>query len=120
MARPSGTPGKKKVAFPLLSRIESLPVLLAILCFGILAGAGPELRSSRYVFEPPWLLLVLNTVFITGLGVLITALCFRSFLRRVFKCAAPGLRRACVRPDLPDLWVDDPPSPRAGRSGNGS
>lgn len=84
MARPSGTPGKKKVAFPLLSRIESLPVLLAILCFGILAGAGPELRSSRYVFEPPWLLLVLNTVFITGLGVLITALCFRSFLRGGF------------------------------------
>ena len=74
MARPSGTPGKKKVAFPLLSRIESLPVLLAILCFGILAGAGPELRSSRYVFEPPWLLLVLNTVFITGLGVLISGL----------------------------------------------
>ena len=60
------------------------PLLLFILFFAILDGAGPELRSAKYVFEPPWLLFTLNTVFITGLGLLIAWLCFRSFLRGGF------------------------------------
>ena len=60
------------------------PLLLFILFFIILYAAGPELRSAKYVFEPPWLLFTLNTVFITGLCLLIAWLCFRSFLRGGF------------------------------------
>ena len=47
-------------------------------------GPVPELRSAKYVFEPPWLLFALNTVFITGLCLLVAWLCFRSFLRGGF------------------------------------
>ena len=60
------------------------PLLLFILFFAILYAAGPELRSAKYVFDPPWLLFALNTVFITGLDLLIAWLCFRSFLRGGF------------------------------------
>ena len=60
------------------------PLLLFVLFYAILFGAGPELRSAIYVFEPPWLLFTLNAVFITGLGVLIAWLCFRIFLRGGF------------------------------------
>ena len=84
MAHRSEMPGKERMVFPLLNRLESLPVLLFILFFTILCLAGPDLRSSQYVYEPPWLLLTLNAVFITGLGLLIAALCFRSFLHSGF------------------------------------
>ena len=75
---------KKRLLSELFSRPESLPLLLFILFFAILYGAGPELRSSKYIFDPPWLLFALNTVFITGLCLLIAWLCFRSFLRGGF------------------------------------
>jgi PAS domain S-box-containing protein len=75
---------KKRILSELFGRPESLPVLLFVLLFTVLYGAGPELRSAKYVFEPPWLLFTLNTVFITGLCLLIAGLCFRSFLRGGF------------------------------------
>jgi len=75
---------KKGILSDIFGRPESLPVVLFILFFTILYGAGPELRSAKYVFEPSWLLFTLNAIFITGLGVLIAWLCFRSFLRGGF------------------------------------
>ena len=84
MHHPAERSEKKRILSDLFSRPESLPVVLFILFYAILYGAGPELRSSKYVFEPPWLLFTLNTVFITGLGLLIAWLCFRSFLRGGF------------------------------------
>ncbi len=84
MQHPAERSEKKRILSDLLGRPESLPVVLFILFFAILYGAGPELRSAKYVFEPPWLLFTLNTVFITGLGLLIAWLCFRSFLRGGF------------------------------------
>jgi PAS domain S-box-containing protein len=75
---------KKPFLSELFGEPESLPLLLFILFFAILFGAGPELRSEKYVFEPPWLLFTLNSVFITGLCLLIAGLCFRSFLRGGF------------------------------------
>ena len=84
MQHPAERSEKKRFLSDLFSRPESLPFVLFILFYAILFGAGPELRSSNYVFEPPWLLFTLNTVFITGLGVLIAWLCFRIFLRGGF------------------------------------
>ena len=84
MQHPAERSEKKGILSDLFSRPESLPFALFILFYAILFGAGPELRSSIYVFEPPWLLFTLNTVFITGLGVLIAWLCFRLFLRGGF------------------------------------
>ena len=55
-----------------------------ILLFAILYAADPGLRSAKHVFEPPWLLFTLNTVFITGLCLLIAWLSFRSYLRGGF------------------------------------
>jgi PAS domain S-box-containing protein len=75
---------KKRFLSELFGKPESLPMLLFILFFAILFGAGPELRSAKYVFEPPWLLFTLNSFFITGLCLLIAGLCFRSFLRGGF------------------------------------
>ena len=75
---------KKRILSELFGRPESLPVLLVVLLFTVLCVAGPELRSAKYVFEPPWLLFTLNTVLITGLCLLIAGLCFRSFLRGGF------------------------------------
>ena len=75
---------KKRLLSELFSRPESLPLLLFILFFAILYGAGPDLRSSKFIFDPPWLLFALNTVFVTGLCLLIAGLCFRSFLRGGF------------------------------------
>jgi len=72
---------QKRFLSDLFSRPESLPLLLFILFFAILYGAGPDLRSSKFIFDPPWLLIVLNTVFVMGLCLLIAGLCFRSFLR---------------------------------------
>ena len=73
--------GKNRIGLPLLNRPESIPVLLFILLFLILYSAGPDLRSWKYVVEPPWLLFALNTVFITGLCLLVAWLCLRSYLR---------------------------------------
>ena len=84
MGHPAERSEKKRFLSDLFGRPESLPLLLFILFFVILYAAGPELRSSKYVFEPPWLLFALNTVFITGLCLLIAWLCFRSFLRGGF------------------------------------
>ena len=75
---------KKRLLSELFGKPESLPVLLFLLLFVILYAAGPELRSSKYVFDAPWLLFALNTFFITGLGLLIAGLCFRSYLRGGF------------------------------------
>jgi PAS domain S-box-containing protein len=75
---------KKRLLSDLFNRLESLPLLLFILFFVILDAAGPELRSAKYVFDPPGLLFALNSVFITGLTLLIAWLCFRSFLRGGF------------------------------------
>jgi PAS domain S-box-containing protein len=75
---------KKRLLSELFSRPESLPLLLFILFFAILYGAGPDLRSSKFIFDPPWLLFALNTVFVMGLCLLIAWLCFRSFLRGGF------------------------------------
>ena len=84
MQHPAERSEKKRFLSDLFSRPESLPVLLFILFYAILFGAGPELRSAKYVFEPPWLLFTLNAVFITGLCLLIAWLCFRSFLHGGF------------------------------------
>ena len=84
MQHPADGSERKGILSDIFGRPESLPVVLFILFFTILYGVGPELRSSNYVFEPPWLLFTLNTVFITGLGVLIAWLCFRTFLRGGF------------------------------------
>jgi PAS domain S-box-containing protein len=75
---------KKRFLSELFGSTESLPVLLLTLFIALLYAAGPDLRSAKYVIEPPWLLFTLNTVFITGLCLLIAALCFRSFLRGGF------------------------------------
>jgi PAS domain S-box-containing protein len=75
---------KKRLLSELFSRPESLPVLLFLLLFVILYAAGPDLRSSKYVFDAHWLLFALNAFFITGLGLLIAGLCFRSYLRGGF------------------------------------
>jgi PAS domain S-box-containing protein len=84
MGHSAAGPEKKPFLSELFGKPESLPILLFILFFAILFGAGPELRSAKYVFEPPWLLFTLNSVFITGLCLLIAGLCFRSFLRGGF------------------------------------
>ena len=84
MQHPAERSEKKRFLSDLFGRPESLPLLLFILFFVVLGAADPELRSAKYVFEPPWLLFTLNTVFITGLGLLIAWLCFRSFLRGGF------------------------------------
>ena len=84
MGHPAEGSEKKRFLSDLFGRPESLPFVLFILFYAILFGAGPELRSAKYVFEPPWLLFTLNTVFITGLCLLIAGLCFRSFLRGGF------------------------------------
>ena len=84
MQHPAERSEKKRILSDLLGRPETLPFLLFILFFVILYAAGPELRSSKYVFEPTWLLFALNTVFITGLCLLIAVLCFRIFLRGGF------------------------------------
>lgn len=84
MQHPAERSEKKRILSDLFSRPESLPVVLFILFFTILYGAGPELRSAKYVFEPPWLLFTLNTVFVTGLGLLVAWLCLRIFLRGGF------------------------------------
>ena len=84
MQHPAERSEKKWILTDLLGRPETLPFLLFILFFVILYAAGPELRSSKYVFEPTGLLFALNTVFITGLCLLIAVLCFRIFLRGGF------------------------------------
>jgi PAS domain S-box-containing protein len=84
MQHPAERSEKKRFLSDLFSRPESLPLLLFILFFAILYGAGPDLRSSKFIFDPPWLLIVLNTVFVMGLCLLIAGLCFRSFLRGGF------------------------------------
>ncbi len=76
--------GKKWFWPDLFGKPDTLPVFLFILFFVILFAAGPELRSTKHTFEPPWLIFVLNTVFITVLCLLIAGLCFRSFLRGGF------------------------------------
>jgi len=75
---------RKRFLSGLFGKPESLPVLLLVLFFAILFAASPELRSSKYVFDPPWLLFAMNTVFTTGLCLLIAWLSFRSFLRGGF------------------------------------
>lgn len=77
-------PGKKRILLPLLNRAEFIPVALFILFFAVLYSAGPDLRSGKYVFEPPWLLFALNTVFVTGLCLLVAWLSIRSYLRGGF------------------------------------
>ena len=84
MQHPAERSEKKRFLSDLFGRPESLPLLLFILFFVVLGAADPELRSAKYVFDPPWLLFTLNTVFITGLCLLIAWLCFRSFLRGGF------------------------------------
>jgi PAS domain S-box-containing protein len=84
MQHPVERSEKKRFLSDLFNRPESLPLLLFILFFVILDAAGPELRSAEYVFDPPGLLFALNTVFITGLNLLIAWLCFRSYLRGGF------------------------------------
>ncbi len=75
---------KKRFRSDLFGQPETLPVLLFLLFFVVLYAAGPELRSSKQVFDPPWLLFTLDAVFITGLCLFISVLCFRSFLRGGF------------------------------------
>ncbi|HTZ41355.1 MAG TPA: PAS domain S-box protein, partial [Syntrophales bacterium] len=75
---------KKRFLLDLFSKPGAPPVLVFILLSAILYGAGPEFRSTTFVFEPPWLLFTLNTVFITALCLLIAWLCFRFFLRGGF------------------------------------
>jgi PAS domain S-box-containing protein len=77
-------PGKKRILLPHLNRAESVPVALFILLFAVLYSTGPDLRSGKYVFEPPWLLFALNTVFVTGLCLLVAWLSIRSYLRGGF------------------------------------
>ena len=84
MQHPAKRSEEKRSLSGLFGRPESLPLFLSILFFAILYGAGPDLRSSKFIFDPPWLLLVLNTVFVMGLCLLIAWLCFRSFLRGGF------------------------------------
>ncbi len=84
MQHPAERSEKKGFLSDLFSRPESLPLLLFILFFAILYGAGPDLRSAKFIFDPPWLLIVLNTLFVMGLCLLIAGLCFRSFLRGGF------------------------------------
>jgi|GEM_PF-867095 len=84
MGHSAQSSGKKRFWSDLFGKPDTLPVFLFILFFVILYAAGPELRSSKYVFEPPWLIFALNAVFITGLCLLIAGLCFRSFLRGGF------------------------------------
>ncbi len=84
MQHPAERSKKKGFLSDLCNRPESLPLLLFILFFAILYGAGPDLRSAKFIFDPPWLLIVLNTLFVMGLCLLIAGLCFRSFLRGGF------------------------------------
>jgi PAS domain S-box-containing protein len=84
MQHPAERSEKKQFLSDLFNRPESVPLLLFILFFAILYGAGTDLRSSKFIFDPPWLLIVLNTVFVMGLCLLIAGLCFRSFLRGGF------------------------------------
>ena len=110
---------RKRFLSDLFGRPESLPVVLFILFFAILYGAGPELRSSKYVFEPPWLLFTLNTVFITGLGLLIAWLCFRSFLRGGFlNVLLLGCGVLAFGYVLLHCRVADPPPPQPERRGD--
>ena len=82
MQHPAERSEKKRFLSDLFGRPESLPVLLFILFFVILYAAGPDLRSAKYVFEPPWLLFALNTVFITGLCLLIAVAVLQEFSSR--------------------------------------
>ena len=61
------------------------PLLLFILFFRdpLRRRSGTSVLRSMFL-KPPWLLFALNTIFITGLGLLIAWLCFRSFLRGGF------------------------------------
>jgi len=65
-------------------RPEFLPVPAIALLLAILYRAGPDLRSWTYVYEPPGLLFILNSIFITGLGLIVAGLSVRSYLRSGF------------------------------------
>ena len=84
MQDPAERSEKKRFLSDLFSRPESLPLLLFILLFAILYGAVPDMRSAKFIFNPPWLLFALHTVFVMGLCLLIAWQCFRSFLRGGF------------------------------------
>ncbi|MCU0530679.1 MAG: PAS domain S-box protein [Syntrophales bacterium] len=84
MADPAERMGTKRLLQPLFIEPAALPVPLFVLFFAILYLAGPDFRSWTYVFEPPWLLFGLNSIFITGLCLLVAWLSVRSYLRGGF------------------------------------
>ncbi|MCK7485462.1 MAG: hypothetical protein MZU97_07790 [Bacillus subtilis] len=64
----------------------------------ILYASGPDLRSSKFVFDAPWLLFALNTVSHHGPGPADRRAVFQEFsARRVSERPAAGLRRAHLR-----------------------
>ena len=84
MADPAERLESKRVWSPLFREPVFLPVPLFLLLFAALYLAGSEFRSWQYVYDPPWLLFALNSVFITGLSLLVSWLSLRSYLRGGF------------------------------------
>jgi len=84
MSQPAEKTDKIRFSNTLFGRPECLPVPAVALLLAILYRAGPDLRSWTYVYEPPWLLFCLNSVFITGLCLIVAGLSVRIYLRGGF------------------------------------